>query len=63
MNPFNALASYFRGVVAEVRKVTWPSVGTLFRYFFSVVVGVALGITLIWALDYLFISILHLIIK
>jgi len=63
MNPFTSLGGYFRGVVAEVRKVTWPNAGTLFRYFFSVVVGVGLAIAFIWAIDYLFITILHFIIK
>lgn len=63
MNVFSSLANYFRGVVAEVRKVTWPAWNVLLRYFLSVVIGVALATAFIWALDYIFINGLHIIIK
>jgi len=62
MKPFQALAGYFRGVAAEMRKVVWPTPATLGRYFLSVVIGVALATAFIWAMDALFVKGLALII-
>lgn len=62
MKPFQALAGYFRGVAAEMRKVVWPTSATLARHFFSVVIGVGLATLFIWGADVLFIKLLSLII-
>lgn len=63
MKPFRSLTNYFQGVVAEMRKVVWPTLPTVVRYFSSVVVGVALATVFIGAIDYVFIHSLGLIIK
>lgn len=59
MNPI----TYIQGVVAELRKVTWPSFATVMRYFFSVVIGVGVGALIIFAMDTIFIKALGLIIN
>jgi len=63
MKPLNALTSYFQGVVAEMRKVVWPTGPVLLRYFLSVVIGLALATAFIWAVDYMFVHLLTLIIN
>ena len=63
MKPLNRIAAYFQGVTAELRKVTWPTFPTLARYFLSVVVGLALATAFIWAVDYVFVHLLTLIIN
>ncbi len=57
------LIAYFQGVLAELRKVSWPTVPTVLRNFFAVVVGVGLATLLIGGFDYTFIRVLGLIIK
>ena len=63
MKPLVAIATYFRGVAAETRKVVWPTMPTMARHFVSVVLGVVLATAFIAACDYLFIRGLALIIK
>ena len=63
MKPLVAIATYFRGVAAETRKVVWPSFSTLGRHFVSVVLGVVLATAFIALCDYVFIKGLALIIK
>lgn len=55
--------AYIQGVVTELRKVNWPTLPQVVRYFLSVVIGVALATVLIFGLDYVFIHALRLIIK
>lgn len=57
------LTAYFEGVVAELRKVSWPSVPTVARNFAAVVIGLGLATALIAGFDYVFIKLLGLIIK
>lgn len=57
------LASYFQGVYAELRKVTWPTVPQVFRNLLAVVIGIGLGTLVIGGFDYLFLKLLGLIIK
>ena len=55
--------AYFQGVLAELRKVNWPTPATVGKYFISVVVGIALATAVIAAFDFIFIKGLGLIIK
>ncbi|CAN5175817.1 hypothetical protein BH11PAT4_BH11PAT4_3070 [soil metagenome] len=55
--------AYIQGVIAELRKVTWPSFATVMKYFFSVVIGVSVGALIIFAMDTIFIKALGLIIN
>ena len=57
------LVSYTQSIIAELRKVSWPSVKTVGRYFLSVVIGVGLATAVIAGFDYVFIHALGLIIK
>lgn len=63
MKLLSAPSSYLAGVISELRKVVWPSLPTLGRYFLSVVVGLALATALVGAVDYVFIQGLTHIIK
>jgi|GEM_PF-6386642 len=56
-------AQYFQGVLTELKKVSWPTPATVGKYFFSVVIGLALASALIAAFDFIFIKGLGLIIK
>jgi preprotein translocase subunit SecE len=47
---------YFQGVYAELRKVVWPSVPQVTRYFFAVVLSVALATAFIGSIDYLLVK-------
>jgi preprotein translocase SecE subunit len=57
------LTAYFQGVVTELRKVSWPTLPTVGKYFLSVVVGIALATAVIAAFDFIFIRGLGLIIN
>lgn len=57
------LIAYFQGVAAELKKVQWPTAGTVLRYFVTVVLGVTLAALVIFGLDTLFIRGLSLFIK
>ena len=63
MSTLTGITSYFKGVVAETRKVTWPTWNTLASAFVSVVVGVALATAVIGTFDYLFLHLLGFIVK
>lgn len=54
---------YFSGVASELRKVTWPTFPVLVRYFLSVVIGLVIATAFIWAVDFVFIKALSLLIK
>jgi preprotein translocase SecE subunit len=57
----NAITSYFQGVAAELRKVTWPTFPTVARHFVSVVVGVAFATALVGVFDFLFLKLLGIV--
>jgi preprotein translocase SecE subunit len=57
------LVAYFQGVVTELRKVTWPSLPTVGKYFLSVVLGIALATAVIAAFDFVFLRGLALILS
>ncbi len=63
MNPIGAVREYFVGVVAEVRRVVWPTGRQLLNYFVSVVAGLALATALIAGVDYVLNRVLILILK
>ena len=63
MKPLNGIVSYFQSVAAELRKVTWPTLPTMGRYFLSVVLGLALATGFIWVVDYAFVHLLSLIVN
>ena len=53
MNPFLAVRDYLAGVIAEVRRVVWPTGRQLANYFISVVVGLILATAFVAGIDYL----------
>lgn len=55
--------TYLQSVFTEMKKVSWPTFPTLVKYFFSVVIGVALATVVIGALDLVFVRSLSLIIN
>lgn len=59
MNPI----AYIQGVLAELRRVNWPSAATVVGHFFSVVIGVGVATCIIFAMDYVFLQGIQLIIK
>lgn len=63
MKVFSGIATYFRGVQAELRKVVWPTVPTLVQHTLSVIIGIALLTAFVAAVDYVFIKALAYIIN
>ena len=55
--------SYLQSVFTELKKVSWPTFPTLVKYFFSVIIGVALATAVIGGLNFIFVRGLALIIK
>ena len=49
-----SLATFYRQVVAELRKVVWPTQEQLVTYFFVVIIFVAVMMTLVSLLDLAF---------
>ena len=47
-------ATFYRQVVAELRKVVWPTRSQLITYFWVVLVFVTVMIGIVSALDYVF---------
>ncbi|MET7640292.1 preprotein translocase subunit SecE [Streptomyces sp. NPDC005438] len=50
--PFGRLALFYRQIVAELRKVVWPSRNQLTTYTSVVIVFVVIMIALVTVLDY-----------
>jgi preprotein translocase subunit SecE len=50
--PFGRLALFYRQVVAELRKVVWPTRGDLSTYTTVVIVFVAIMIGVVTVIDY-----------
>jgi preprotein translocase SecE subunit len=46
-----AITEFSRGVVTEVKRVQWPTLPTVAKYFIAVVVGVALATLFIGLVD------------
>ncbi len=59
----NFLVSYVQGTLAELRKVSWPTMPVVVTYFFSVVIGVGVAAAAIFAMDYVFIQAVTFIIS
>ena len=51
---FGRLVRFLREVVAELRKVIWPSRNQLVTYTIVVLVFVSFMVALVWLLDFLF---------
>ena len=51
---FGKLARFLREVVAELRKVIWPTRNQLVTYTIVVLVFVSFMVALVWALDLVF---------
>lgn len=48
------MSSYFKGVKAELKKVTWPTRKELMTYTIVVIVAVTLMTLVVWGLDVIF---------
>jgi len=59
---FARVADYFKGVVAELKKVAWPTKKDTYKYTLVVIVVCALFALLFWVLDTIFLALLGLII-
>ncbi len=53
-NPLSRIARFYREVVAELRKVIWPTRKELVTYTTVVVVFVAMVVAIVAGLDYVF---------
>jgi preprotein translocase subunit SecE len=51
---FSRIARFLREVVAELRKVIWPTRNQLVTYTIVVLVFVSFMVALVWALDFVF---------
>lgn len=60
---FARIKDYFKGVVAEMKKVAWPSKKDLYKYTLVVIVVCAAFALLFWLLDTAFLALLGLIVK
>lgn len=56
MKLFAPITDYFKGVVAEMRKVVWPGLPLVGQHFLSVVLGLAFFTVFVGAIDYVFIK-------
>ncbi|GAA5130005.1 preprotein translocase subunit SecE [Pseudonocardia adelaidensis] len=54
VSPFGKLARFLREVVAELRKVIWPTRNQLVTYTIVVLVFVSFMVALVWLLDFVF---------
>lgn len=48
------MSGYFKGVKAELKKVTWPTRKELMTYTIVVIVAVTLMTLVVWGLDVIF---------
>ncbi len=54
MNIFQRLGDYFRGAIAEMKKVSWPSKKQTTNYSL-IVIGMSVGVAIFFGiLDYVF---------
>ena len=60
---FARLRDYFKGVAAEMKKVSWPTRKETYKYTLVVIVICAAFAILFWLLDTIFIALLGLIVK
>lgn len=54
VNPFKAIAKYFREVKSEMKKVVWPSRKTVINNSLIVIAAVIIIGIFIWVLDAVF---------
>lgn len=57
----NSIAKFFRGIKAEVKRITWPSKDDTKKALIAVGVVVLIYIILVGGLDYIFSSLFKLI--
>lgn len=57
----NSIAKFFRGIKAEVKRITWPSKDDTKKALIAVGVVVLIYIVLVGGLDYIFSSLFKLI--
>lgn len=54
VNPFKAIAKYFREIKSEMKKVVWPSKKTVINNTIIVIAAVVIIGLFIWVLDAVF---------
>jgi|LGOV01.1.fsa_nt_gb preprotein translocase subunit SecE len=54
VNKAGRMSGYFKGVKAELKKVTWPTRKELMTYTMVVIVAVTLMTLVVWGLDVVF---------
>ena len=59
---FARIADYFKGVIAELKKVAWPTKKETYKYTLVVIVVCAAFAVLFWLLDTVFLALLGLIV-
>lgn len=57
------VAKFFRNVVHELRRVTWPSRKVLFTYTLVVLVTIAIFGVLLGLYDFIFLQLVELLVK
>ena len=59
----NGLTSFFRGVKAELKKITWPSKDETKKAFIAVIVFTLMYTILVGGLDFIFENLFKIILK
>ena len=59
---FARVKDFFKGVGAEMKKVSWPSKKDTYKYTLVVIVVCAAFAILFWLLDTVFLALLNLIV-
>ena len=59
---FARIRDFFKGVGAELKKVSWPSKKDTYKYTLVVIVVCAAFAILFWLLDTVFLALLNLIV-
>ena len=57
------IKNYFRGVKAELKKVSWPTKKELLNYTVVVIITCAIMTLIVWGLDVLFQQLINLIVQ
>ena len=59
----NSIAKFFRGIKAEVKRITWPSKDDTKKALIAVGVVVLIYVILVGGLDYIFQNLFELILR
>ena len=59
---FSRIKAYFKGVLAEMKKVAWPTRKETYKYTLVVIVVCAAFAILFWLLDTIFLALLGLVV-